>query len=85
MREGLGEEEGDAEPNLAKRAARLFEGGVVIEAGEFEGVMEAVCAVSRLTLDFLSALRRARRASSIEFEEGIVRHGGSFWNEGISL
>jgi hypothetical protein len=62
----LGEEDGVAEPNLAKRAARSSAGaGVEV----VEGLMEVECEFSRLTLDFLRAFRRARRASLVVVEE----------------
>lgn len=60
MREGLGELEGEAEPRRAKRAARSSdaEGGLMGAVEELKGALE------KLTLDFLRALSRARRASS---------------------
>lgn len=75
--EGFGEPDGDAEPRRAKRARRssgpgdadgegLICGGSVVESEEdLEGVTE----------DFLSAFRRARRASSVGGGEGIGRKG----------
>lgn len=57
--EGLGDAEGLGEPSLAKRAARPSEA-----VGALEGFIEAEGVVLKLTEDFLSALRRARRASS---------------------
>lgn len=74
MREGFGEAEGDAEPSRAKRAARVSAGavGVAGEAEGFDGVMDEWAVVSKLTLDFFSALRRARRASSVELGSGIL-------------
>jgi hypothetical protein len=68
LREGLGELDGDAEPRRAKRAARSFcegDGGIARLEGE----------VSKVTEDFLSALRRARRALSCGMEAGMLGVG----------
>jgi hypothetical protein len=68
--DGFGDADGLADPSLAKRAARSS----AAEEGDLEGVesIEADGVVSRLTLDFLRALRRARRASSM-FGSGMLR------------
>lgn len=62
-REGCGEPEGDADPRRANREARSSVG---------LGAIEALYVVSRLTLDFLSAFKRARRSSSTELGPDIV-------------
>jgi len=73
VRESWGEADGDAEPRRANRAARSSVGflGVV-------DVIDALCVVSRLMEDFLSALRRARRSSS---EPGIAGYGVKQYEE----
>ena len=67
VREGCSETEGDAEPRRANREARS-------SVGFGNRVMEELYVVSRLTLLFLSALRRARRSSSTEPGSDIVMY-----------
>lgn len=81
VRDGCGELEGDAEPRRAKREARSSVG-----LGDRVEATEELYVGSRLTLDFLSAFRRARRSSSTELESDIVtwiqglgRYGGEIW------
>lgn len=71
VREGCGEDEGDAELRRAKRAARSSDGFDELDGG-FDGVIEALNESLKLTLDFLSAFRRARRASSVELGSAIA-------------
>jgi hypothetical protein len=78
-REAFGLEEGDAEPRRAKRAASVSAAFGAVEIVELaEGIdglvrfIEYMGVVSKLTVDFLSAFSRARRASSCEGGVGIV-------------
>lgn len=83
-REVFGLDDGDGEPRRAKRAASVSAAlgavGVVLFANGLDGLerfMELTGVVSKLTVDFLSAFRRARRASSWEVGVGIV--GRTLW------
>src|SRR5690242_21238598 len=67
VREGCGETEGDAEPRRANLEARS-------SVGFGDRVMEELYVVSRLTLLFLSALRRARSSSSTELGSVMVAY-----------